>query len=277
MEWYANTDAEALGILRQTNFRLRFQVYNSGSTSKQWAPRLEYAVASSGAWADVPAGAGVAPFRVTSTTNYANGASIPTAAFALGAGTGTPQDGIAFSDQNPGGTFVIGPGAYAEVEFNLQATTTAQSHSAYTFRLSDGGAALDATHGEPRLTFRQPYNPDNPHVTASINPDNCGICHRTHSSQGPRLRTLADDRLLCMTCHDGSGSQRDLSAEFAGTSPSQCTTCHDPHRTRDSSPEPDPGNTTLTAAAEWYLSTNPVNAALAQAVHSALGSLLPTA
>jgi predicted CXXCH cytochrome family protein len=278
MEWYAATDAEALGILRDTNFRLRFQVYNTGSSSKQWTPRLEYGVASSGAWADVSAGEGAAPFFVTGTTHYANGASIPTTALALGEGTGTPQEGIALSGQYPGGTFVVGPGAYAEVEFNLQATSAAQSHSVYTFRLGDGSTPLNTSYGEPRLSFRQPYNPDNPHVTAGISPDNCGICHRTHGSQGPRLRTLADDRSLCMTCHDGSGSQRDLSAEFAGSgnSQAQCTSCHDPHRTR-TTPAPDTADTTLATAAEWYLSTNPVNTALAQVLHSALTRVLAAA
>jgi predicted CXXCH cytochrome family protein len=232
MEWYAATDTEMLGVLRNTNFRLRFQVHNSGGTGRLWTPRLEYARVSGGDWLPVPTSGGAAPFVVAATAQYANGATIPTAVFSLGTGSGTPQAGVAYSSQNPGGTLLLNAGSYTEIEFNVQATVHAQSHSVYTFRLSDDGTPLQFYEREPRLSFRQPYNPDNPHVARSIYGNSCASCHVTHTAKGPMVRPIAGDKALCMSCHDGSGAQRDLTAEFSGPGGGdvRCTSCHDPHR-----------------------------------------------
>lgn len=82
-----------------------------------------------------------------------------------------------------------------------------------------------------------------PHVTFTANPDQCVMCHRTHTSQGKNLLQRYNEADLCFTCHDGTASVNPTKAEF-DYSPNtghrvkddiwpsgklSCIDCHNPH------------------------------------------------
>ncbi len=284
MQWYGATDDQTPGVLRGTNFRVRFQLYNNGASNKSWTSRLEWASSAAGTWSAVPTTSGAAPFFVADTTQYANGAAIPTASFGLGAGIGTAQNGVAYDAQNPGGGLTLNANSYTEVEFNLQANSNAAYYTVYLFRLTDNGTALSSYNNDAQISVWEPQNPSGPHVIGSATPDNCAACHRTHVGQGPELRKIYNDKQACMTCHDGTGTQLSLSTEFdtysyrhpieattgvhrAGEGYSAnwnlgasrhvaCMDCHNPHLARTGASTPGFGDTPNNVAGTWGVSPN---------------------
>ena len=157
MTWYTNTDTPAVDIVRNANFRVRFQLYNNGEQSAGWTPQLEWTATSGSGFASVPTTSVSAPFFVTNTLWYANGAAIATGDFGLGTGTGTAQAGVAYDAQNPAGAaLTLSTGFYTEVEFNIQANSNATPGTTYYFRLTNAGTALSGYDVvEARITLKQ--------------------------------------------------------------------------------------------------------------------------
>ncbi|MBI4200878.1 MAG: hypothetical protein HY531_01145 [Chloroflexi bacterium] len=227
MTWYAAVDTPVTALPKNTNFRVRFQLSNNGDTNTTWTPRLEWSSTSGSGYAAVPITSGAAPFFVVDTAQFANGATIATASFYLGSGTGTAQAGIAYDTQNPAGaSIILNAASYAEVEFSVQANNNASDGASYFFRLTDNGTALVAyqhpaaevvaqtappptpTPGPPAHNFFQPYN-----ATTSA----CAACHRTHTAVSPTtLYKQWPQEQVCFTCHDGTGAPN-IMAQFAKT------------------------------------------------------------
>jgi predicted CXXCH cytochrome family protein len=84
----------------------------------------------------------------------------------------------------------------------------------------------------------------NPHGTYSSSSKSCQLCHDLHSAAGDTIIVSPSEKLLCYSCHDGTGSSFNTRAAFAesilGTTtaksshpvPSgamQCASCHTPH------------------------------------------------
>ncbi|MEW6771330.1 MAG: cytochrome c3 family protein [Bacillota bacterium] len=96
---------------------------------------------------------------------------------------------------------------------------------------------------------------ENPHGPYETFPAGCAACHVAHASLGPRLLTRETTTMLCLACHDGTGSIYDVvNAVYAGfgstcgavyfhpvkgikdllNNPAvgeiiECTYCHNPH------------------------------------------------
>jgi len=85
-----------------------------------------------------------------------------------------------------------------------------------------------------------------PHGNFNTNTNACKSCHNTHSGLTTALLNKADITTVCFTCHDGTGSSRDVKGQFtgAGTGGSlhpvknlpvvsksllNCSDCHNPH------------------------------------------------
>ena len=67
----------------------------------------------------------------------------------------------------------------------------------------------------PSLTLA--INNDNPHYNYLTNTDFCWKCHSTHKSVAPNLINQKDQTTLCLTCHDGTGSNTDLKEIYDST------------------------------------------------------------
>ncbi|HDZ86672.1 MAG TPA: hypothetical protein ENH57_03150, partial [Actinobacteria bacterium] len=84
-----------------------------------------------------------------------------------------------------------------------------------------------------------------PHGFFKDNTDVCAGCHRTHTATGSALITKQIQKNLCYTCHDGTGSNYNVKAEFGEIGPAKgsthpiptnglkCSDCHDPHGSKD--------------------------------------------
>jgi len=145
MTWYDVTDTGAANVPRETNFRVRFQVYNDGGQTSYWQPQLEWSAAASSGFSKVPLSSSSAPFYVTDTGRFSDGATISSSDFALGLGVGTPQSGVAYDTSNPSSlekSLVYG--YYTEIEFNVRANNNAAHDTIYYFRLTDAGIPIDA-------------------------------------------------------------------------------------------------------------------------------------
>ncbi|MCL4499488.1 MAG: DUF2341 domain-containing protein, partial [Chloroflexi bacterium] len=93
------------------------------------------------------------------------------------------------------------------------------------------------------IGVEQSFESELPHKTFSQNPDQCVLCHRTHTGPGSSLLKKEQESETCFTCHDGTGSNSPTKAEF-DYSPSglhrvkdqmwpngslSCIDCHNPH------------------------------------------------
>ena len=57
--------------------------------------------------------------------------------------------------------------------------------------------------------------PPNPHLSAGTTTDTCAACHRIHTAQENNLNKAAvPQSTLCFSCHDGTGANYDVAAEF---------------------------------------------------------------
>ncbi len=123
---------------------------------------------------------------------------------------------------------------YSDTEAGLNQT------SYYYYRVT----AVDSTGAEsspsPEVSAKPTYSftTNGPHGGYSALTDVCSRCHRTHSAPGEQLLKSSSQKELCYSCHDGTGSQYNVTAEFTGTVTSshpvatdvlKCSACHDVH------------------------------------------------
>ncbi|MEO8108144.1 MAG: cytochrome c3 family protein [Actinomycetes bacterium] len=52
------------------------------------------------------------------------------------------------------------------------------------------------------------------HGPYSITTAQCGICHRAHTAQAPALLVKGSQSILCFSCHDGTGSNANVKAQY---------------------------------------------------------------
>lgn len=267
MEWYAGVDSAATDVTRNTNLRVRFQLYNEGD-AVTWTPRLEWTETPGSGYSTVPLISGAAPFFVTDTLHHISATTIATANFGLGAGTGTAQGGIAYDSENPAGSvLIVSAFSYTEVEFNVQANSNAVNGRSYFFRLTDSGAPLTSyDSGDAQIVVQIPAPlppPEGPpahnfHMPYAADTSSCAACHRVHTSVAPTaLQKQWPEEEVCFTCHDGTGAPDILTsfskafrmpitstagihslteprtqdpASFSGVNRHvECTDCHNPH------------------------------------------------
>jgi predicted CXXCH cytochrome family protein len=212
MQWYEATDTKVKGIRRNTNFRVRFQVYNNGGTAKSWLPQLEY-LTSGGTWTAVPTTSGTDPFFIAPTSQFNNGDTIATTDFALGPGEGIAQAGYAY-DGSPPSAISLNAGSYTEIEFNVQANANAEYYTAYSFRLTDAGTAFSSYANYATISVWEDDNPFSPHYNFAVDTDKCASCHRAHTASGKKLRRIWPEEGLCNACHDGTGARTDIASQF---------------------------------------------------------------
>jgi predicted CXXCH cytochrome family protein len=53
------------------------------------------------------------------------------------------------------------------------------------------------------------------HGPYSIDAPQCGICHRAHAAQAPNLLVKGSQSTLCFSCHDGTGANANVQAQYA--------------------------------------------------------------
>jgi predicted CXXCH cytochrome family protein len=135
-----------------------------------------------------------------------------------------------------------------------------------------------------------------PHINGGATTDNCAACHRIHTGQNDVLLKSAPESTLCLSCHDGTGSDYNVAAEyndpnvpandpatssyyshpldlsstqtsaqvdeFAGVlnRRSACSDCHNPHSMDGSLPQQTPNGWTASGA---LMNSSGVSAALA--------------
>lgn len=253
MAWAASTDTSGKGIPRYKAFRVRFRLVNDRPQAVRWAPRLEWSTRPDADFQPVPAGDWKAsqPFYVRPLRTIADAAPIPSSLFAMGADTRIAQDGILFTQQNPGPVLTLNPSSYTEIEFSVRATVDAQYTSAYYFRLADdertmpGPIAEIFTDSTPSVQLTQPQfagisasagserttlalsaqgiagqaGLPSPHGAYAATTNTCASCHRSHTA--PSRNLLPNDlpqSNLCLSCHDGLGSSLDIKRQFEDAS-----------------------------------------------------------
>lgn len=63
-------------------------------------------------------------------------------------------------------------------------------------------------------TFTSPHGP-----YGTMNTDSCAVCHRAHTAQSNALlKTTSPQSTLCFTCHDGTGANTNVQADFTTAS-----------------------------------------------------------
>ncbi|MFH1560188.1 MAG: cytochrome c3 family protein, partial [Chloroflexota bacterium] len=213
--YYAAVDTKATEVLRNTSFRVRFQLYNNTGSDISWQPQLESSTKVGISYAAVPTTSGVAPFFVTDTTEFTNGDTILTTDFGLGAGTGTARSGTAYDTQNPAGSSItLENGYYTEVEFNIQASNHAVYGKTYYFRLTNNSAMFSSYEVTGAISIETTGLPHNNYTAIT---DKCASCHRAHTAVGRSLRKAWPEEDLCGTCHNGTGSTVDIMSIFTKT------------------------------------------------------------
>ena len=113
---------------------------------------------------------------------------------------------------------------------------------------STGGDSLAQNYTWSFTTGSTPFN--SPHGNYNNNSVACRACHQTHTAGGRALMNKAAETAVCYTCHDGTGSTKNIKAgtdqvsmgwgyhpisdtgnpNIAGSS-MRCTNCHNPHST----------------------------------------------
>jgi predicted CXXCH cytochrome family protein len=92
----------------------------------------------------------------------------------------------------------------------------------------------------------------NPHGNYTDNTMACSYCHSTHTAQSDELLNQTTQTALCFTCHDGTGSNYNIKANYYEPDASiqtfhpimdtgnlelkqllQCSDCHNPHGDKD--------------------------------------------
>ncbi len=145
-----------------TNARIRLEVSNEGGSSTPNVQyRLEYAELSDSCenatgWTDVGAAGGV--FDIFNTTNLTDGND--TTNIAVGSG-GVTNENTTFLTPNGGvkdtssqtGNILLSTTQYVELEYSIEASSTAPEGTTYCFRVTDAGNPLFAYNQYPRTNI----------------------------------------------------------------------------------------------------------------------------
>jgi len=59
----------------------------------------------------------------------------------------------------------------------------------------------------------------NIHGPYAIEAPQCGVCHRAHTAKAPNLLAKASQSTLCFACHDGTGANANVQAQYGLTRP----------------------------------------------------------
>lgn len=227
MLWYSSTDTPATAFPRDTNARVRFQVYNDGAAAATWTPQLDWSNQIASGYSAVPTSSGADPFFIVDTAWYVDAASISTGSFGLGNGVGTASVGTAYDAANPAVVSInLDAGAYTEIEFSFQTNSNAAEGGSYYFRLTDAGTLLTAYEHAAAEVIVQTAPPPIPtavppahnfHLPYASDTSACAACHRVHTSPAPTaIQKQWPEEQVCFTCHDGTGAPNVMS-QFAKT------------------------------------------------------------
>lgn len=69
---------------------------------------------------------------------------------------------------------------------------------------------VTAPPGVPAFT-----GPTDIHGPYTLTSDQCGICHRAHSAKAPNLLVKGSQGTLCLSCHDGTGANANVQAQYS--------------------------------------------------------------
>ena len=244
MTYLAATDAPGGGVQPFDSFRVRFLVSNEQSSPVRWQPRLEWSARADGGFQNVPVGRGNAgqPFYIRALAEIQNRQIIPASLFGLGATSRTAQNGLIFTNENPGPVASLNALSSTEIEFSLHSTLDAAYSTPYYFRLSDdtrlmpGKIAQIAMGAPPSPQLTQPQyagiDPNansrsslaraaapaatSPHGGYSNLADQCASCHRQHTSKNRNLLAYAPAQSnLCFACHNGTGAITNIASQYS--------------------------------------------------------------
>lgn len=244
---YLDAGATLSGEPRFEVFRLRFDVINASGDDVSWTPLLEFGAAGSGAFESLPAGtdaqAGAAFYAAPEWIVAGSGSKIGPAYVSDPAGAADPAVARSMGT-NPMPVLTLHAGARQTIEFSVRATAAAAYDLAYDFRLTDNGAALDATtahlqmESKPKLELTPGQRSGVPGDTGAaavrfatrfalelsansvhspvydLAADSCAACHRAHAAVGSMLTASATELGLCGSCHNGTDLP-DIATAFA--------------------------------------------------------------
>jgi predicted CXXCH cytochrome family protein len=81
------------------------------------------------------------------------------------------------------------------------------------------GPAAQASLAGLQLPFGAPGNQASPHRSYSLTTDACAACHESHQASGYNLLAAPTPQsTLCFQCHDGTGANSDVEAQFSSAS-----------------------------------------------------------
>lgn len=151
--------------------RLRLLISNSGDTNS-YTYRIEYSAYSNGcgSWTTVPASATTEHFNMANTSNYTD----QTASTNVSSGPAviTDPSGYTFvagklvSNTSNSATVTLTSGQFTEIEYAIQPNANA-TNSAYCFRVTNAGTALDNYANYPILNIN--YPPSAPTIYSVVN------------------------------------------------------------------------------------------------------------
>ncbi|MDD4990561.1 MAG: hypothetical protein PHW31_04660, partial [Candidatus Pacebacteria bacterium] len=142
---YAVEDAN-YNVALETNFRIRFQIANTGDGAENITRRLEFKE-DSGFWTQITTNSN--NIRLVDSSNFTDADATTavltaTGTFTAGQGKDTGSDTSQISLTN---------GYYTEDEYSLKFESTADNH-AYQFRITNAGVELDTYSATPIINFR---------------------------------------------------------------------------------------------------------------------------
>ncbi|AHF08590.1 cytochrome c3 family protein [Desulfitobacterium metallireducens] len=137
--------------------------------------------------------------------------------------------------------------------------STLTTNTKYTVTLKgapDGTGVKDSTGVNLTKDYVWSFTTGNtefydPHGVYMINSNACATCHQTHNALNTSLINKTTETALCFTCHDGTGSNINISSGMLGSSNNQsfhpimdtgnleakqlfqCSDCHNPHGDAD--------------------------------------------
>jgi len=142
---YAVEDAN-YNVNLETNFRIRFQVANTGDGAENITRRLEFKE-DAGAWTQITTNSN--NVRLVDSSNFSDGSATTaqltaTGTFTAGQGKDTGSDTSQIS---------LAASYYTEDEYALKFESSADNHY-YQFRITNSGIELDTYSQMPTITFR---------------------------------------------------------------------------------------------------------------------------
>lgn len=158
--WLAAEDTN-ISIGTNTNFRLRFSFYEANKVNASVSPRLEYKLALAGActdavgWTTVTTSGLINAFALSASSNFAE--PVATTQQLSSSEPGPPGfvAGQLLEATNPGSSVTIN-GDSSEFSWNLTATSNALNNTAYIFRITNNGTALNTYSVCPQVTTTLP-------------------------------------------------------------------------------------------------------------------------